>query len=124
MPLPQELRTIGGELSWEDRLRRTSGRSRMTLNPEYQELKFKLHRRLLDKINLEALSSIENQKVRVEVRNALMALMDEESTLLSSLERQQICDEVLDEVFGLGPLEPLLQDPTISDILVNTHKQF
>jgi pilus assembly protein CpaF len=49
--------------------------------------------------------------------------MDEESTLLSSLERQQICDEVLDEVFGLGPLEPLLQDPTISDILVNTHKQ-
>jgi len=123
MALPQELRTIGGELSWEDRLRRTSGRSRMTLNPEYQELKFKLHRRLLDKINLEALSSIENQKVRIEVRNALMALMDEESTLLSSLERQQICDEVLDEVFGLGPLEPLLQDPTISDILVNTHKQ-
>jgi pilus assembly protein CpaF len=123
MPLPQELRTIGGDLSWEDRLRRSGGRSRMTLNPEYQELKFKLHRRLLDKINLEALSSIENQKVRVEVRNALMALMDEESTLLSSLERQQICDEVLDEVFGLGPLEPLLQDPTISDILVNTHKQ-
>ncbi|HXV29470.1 MAG TPA: CpaF family protein, partial [Sinorhizobium sp.] len=95
----------------------------MTLNPEYQELKFKLHRKLLDKINLEALATIENQKVRVEVRNALMALMDEESTLLSSLERQQICDEVLDEVFGLGPLEPLLQDPTISDILVNTHKQ-
>jgi pilus assembly protein CpaF len=60
---------------------------------------------------------------RIEVRNALMALMDDESTLLSSLERQQICDEVLDEVFGLGPLEPLLQDPTISDILVNTHKQ-
>ncbi len=59
----------------------------------------------------------------MEVRNALMSLMDEESTLLSSLERQQICDEVLDEVFGLGPLEPLLQDPTISDILVNTHRQ-
>jgi pilus assembly protein CpaF len=104
-------------------LRRGSGRTRLTLNPEYQELKFKLHRKLLDKINLEALASIENQKVRIEVRNALMALMDDESTLLSSLERQQICDEVLDEVFGLGPLEPLLQDPTISDILVNTHKQ-
>ena len=112
-----------GELTWEERLRRGSGRTRLTLNPEYQELKFKLHRKLLDKINLEALATIENQKVRVEVRNALMALMDEESTLLSSLERQQICDEVLDEVFGLGPLEPLLQDPTISDILVNTHKQ-
>jgi pilus assembly protein CpaF len=124
MALPTDIAPAGtGELTWEERLRRGSGRTRLTLNPEYQELKFKLHRKLLDKINLEALASIENQKVRIEVRNALMALMDDESTLLSSLERQQICDEVLDEVFGLGPLEPLLQDPTISDILVNTHKQ-
>jgi pilus assembly protein CpaF len=61
--------------------------------------------------------------VRSEVRQALMTLIDGEQTLLSSLEKQQICDEVLDEVFGLGPLEPLLQDPTVSDILVNTHKQ-
>jgi pilus assembly protein CpaF len=61
--------------------------------------------------------------VRGEVRQALISLIDSEPTLLSSLEKQQICDEVLDEVFGLGPLEPLLQDPTISDILVNTHKQ-
>ena len=112
-----------GDVTWEDRLRRGGGRSKLALNPEYQELKFKLHRRLLDKINLEALATIDTQKVRVEVRNALMVLMDEESTLLSSLERQQICDEVLDEVFGLGPLEPLLQDPTVSDILVNTHRQ-
>ena len=112
-----------GDLTWEDRLKRGGARGRLTLNPEYQELKFRLHRRLLDKINLEALASIDNEKVRVEVRNALMSLMDEESTLLSSLERQQICEEVLDEVFGLGPLEPLLLDGTISDILVNTHKQ-
>ena len=112
-----------GNLTWEDRLKRGGTQSRLTLNPEYQELKFRLHRRLLDKINLEALASIDNERVRVEVRNALMSLMDEESTLLSSLERQQICEEVLDEVFGLGPLEPLLLDATISDILVNTHKQ-
>lgn len=122
MALPQEIGTAS-DVGWEDRVRRASTGSRLTRNPEYQELKFKLHRRLLDKINLEALASIENQKVRSEVRNALMSLIDEESTLLSSLERQQICDEVLDEVFGLGPLEPLLQDPTVSDILVNTHKQ-
>ena len=50
-------------------------------------------------------------------------LIDSEPTLLSSLEKQQISDEVLDEVFGLGPLEPLLADPTISDILVNGSKQ-
>src|SRR5437867_832572 len=111
------------DVSWEDRLRRSMGRSKVTLNPEYQELKFTLHRKLLDKINLEALATIDNQKVRSEVRTALLSLLDSESTLLSSLERQQICDEVLDEVFGLGPLEPLLQDPTISDILVNTHRQ-
>jgi pilus assembly protein CpaF len=111
------------DVSWEDRLRRSMGRSKVSLNPEYQELKFTLHRKLLDKINLEALASIDNHKVRNEVRTALLALLDAESTLLSSMERQQICDEVLDEVFGLGPLEPLLQDPGVSDILVNTHRQ-
>ncbi len=111
------------ELSWDQRLRRTAGRSKLQLNPEYQELKFTLHRKLLDKINLEALASIDNQKLRSEVRSALMSLLDAEPTLLSSIERQQISDEVLDEVFGLGPLEPLLQDPGISDILVNTHRQ-
>jgi pilus assembly protein CpaF len=60
--------------------------------------------------------------MRSEVRQALLSLIDAEPTLLSSHEKQQICDEVLDEVFGLGPLEPLLKDPTISDILVNTAK--
>ena len=110
-------------LSWEQRLLKNAGRPRGTLKPEYQELKFTLHRKLLDKINLEALATIDNQRVRTEVRQALMTLVDGEQTLLSSLEKQQICDEVLDEVFGLGPLEPLLQDPTISDILVNTSKQ-
>ncbi|MEZ5354121.1 MAG: CpaF family protein [Bryobacteraceae bacterium] len=113
----------GQQLSWEQRLMKGAGRSKGALKPEYQELKFTLHRKLLDKINLEALATIDNQRVRGEVRNALMQLVDSEQTLLSSVEKQQICDEVLDEVFGLGPLEPLLVDPTISDILVNTHKQ-
>src|ERR1700728_450440 len=111
------------EISWEQRLLKNGGKLRGTLKPEYQELKFTLHRKLVDKINLEALASIDNQRVRSEVRQALISLIDSEPTLLSSLEKQQICDEVLDEVFGLGPLEPLLQDPSISDILVNTHKQ-
>jgi pilus assembly protein CpaF len=110
-------------ISWEQRLLRNAGRPKSSLKPEYQELKFTLHRKLLDKINLEALATIDNQRVRGEVRQALIALIDSEPTLLSAMEKQQICDEVLDEVFGLGPLEPLLQDPTISDILVNGSKQ-
>ncbi len=111
------------QISWEQRLLKNGNRSKASLKPEYQELKFTLHRKLVDKINLEALATIDNQRVRTEVRQALITLIDSEPTLLSSVEKQQICDEVLDEVFGLGPLEPLLQDPTISDILVNTHKQ-
>ena len=73
------------DVSWEDRLRRGAGRTKLSLNPQYQELKFTLHRKLLDKINLEALASIDNQKVRSEVRQALLALLDAESTLLSSM---------------------------------------
>src|SRR6202521_424674 len=111
------------QVSWEQRLMKNAGKPKGTLKPEYQELKFTLPRKLVDKINLEALAAIDNQRVRSEVRQALISLIDSEPTLLSSLEKQQICDEVLDEVFGLGPLEPLLQDPSISDILVNTHKQ-
>jgi pilus assembly protein CpaF len=111
------------ELTWDQRLLRNSSRNKTVLRPEYQELKFTLHRKLLDKINLEALATIDNQRVRSEVRQAVISLIDGEPTLLSSLERQQISEEVLDEVFGLGPLEPLLQDSTISDILVNGHKQ-
>ena len=112
------------QVSWEQRLLKNSTRqNKASLKPEYQELKFTLHRKLVDKINLEALATIDNQRVRSEVRQAVISLIDAEPTLLSSLEKQQISDEVLDEVFGLGPLEPLLQDPGISDILVNTHKQ-
>ena len=93
------------------------------LNPEYQELKFTLHRKLLDRINLEALSGIDDDRIRAEVRQAVLAIVEEEPNLLTAAEKQRISEEVLHEVFGLGPLEPLLQDPTISDILVNGHRQ-
>ncbi len=110
-------------LTWDQRILQQAGRPKGPLRPEFQELKFSLHRKLLDRINLEALASIDNARVRNEVRQALVALMEDEPTLLSSLDKQQVIDEVLDEVFGLGPLETLLEDPSISDILVNGHKQ-
>jgi len=108
-------------VSWEQRLLRNPSR-KTTLKPEYQELKFTLHRKLLDQINLEALASIDNDRIRAEVRQAVLSIVENEPTLLTASEKLQISEEVLHEVFGLGPLEPLLQDPGISDILVNGYK--
>ncbi len=97
---------------------RVAGRHAYT--PEYQELKFTLHRKLLDRINLEILSSMGGERVRAEIRGALAKLIDEEKAPLSLVEKERVIDEVLNEVFGLGPLEPLLQDPSVNDILVTT----
>jgi pilus assembly protein CpaF len=108
--------------SWEQRLLHNAAGS-AAVKPEYQELKFTLHRKLLDRINLEALSGIDDDRIRAEVRQAVLAMVEEEPDLLTAAEKQRISHEVLHEVFGLGPLEPLLQDPTISDILVNGHRQ-
>ena len=107
-PLP-----AGQDSGWANRLF-----SKETPTPEYQELKFRLHKKLLDRINLEALSSMATARVRAEIRSAVAKLVDEERTPLSLVEKDRFIEEILDEVFGLGPLEPLLQDPTISDILV------
>ena len=103
------------EAGWVNRLFTREGST-----PEYQELKFTLHRKLLDRINLEALSSMAGERVRAEIRAAVAKLVEEEKTPLSLVEKDRVIEEILDEVFGLGPLEPLLQDPTISDILVTT----
>src|SRR5438552_5861999 len=101
------------ETGWVNRLFTREGST-----PEYQELKFTLHRKLLDRINLEALSSMAGERVRAEIRAAVAKLVEEEKTPLSLVEKDRVIEEILDEVFGLGPLEPLLQDPSISDILV------
>ncbi|MGA2215201.1 MAG: CpaF family protein [Bryobacteraceae bacterium] len=88
--------------------------------PEYQEIKFALHRKLLNRINLEVLSSVASDRVRNEIRAAVAQLVEEQKTPLSAVEKDRLIEEGQDEVFGLGPLEPLLADPTISDILVTT----
>ena len=109
------------ETGWEERLRQPSRKG--VSRPEYQELKFTLHRKLLDQINLDALAGIENDRIRAEVKQAALTIVEQEPTLLTASEKEQISEEVLHEVFGLGPLEPLLQDNTISDILVNGYSQ-
>ena len=89
----------------------------------YQELKTTLHRELLNKIDLERLTSLQDVYARTQVQNVIYDLIAVSNFPLSAAEKERICREVLQEVFGLGPLEPLLQDQTITDILVNTHRQ-
>jgi pilus assembly protein CpaF len=91
--------------------------------PQYIELKANVHRKLLNRLNLEALASVERSRAESEIRTLLFDLISEEGMPLSMTEREAILGDVIDEVFGLGPLEPLLRDATISDILVNTYKQ-
>ena len=88
----------------------------------HQELKTKLHRDLLNRIDLERLTSLEDIKARIQVQDVIHELVSKLETPLSGGERERLAKEILHEVFGLGPLEPLLQDPTINDILVNTHR--
>lgn len=93
--------------------------------PEYTELKHRIHRRLLERINLERLAEIDAPRTRQEVRTAVASLVEQERGNLGEWSKDLIIDQVLNEVFGLGPLEPLMQDPTISDILVTTpHKVY
>jgi pilus assembly protein CpaF len=92
-------------------------------NKSYQELKTSLHRDLLSKVDLEKLTSLQDVRARTQVQSVIYDLIGASSIPLSAGEKERLCREVLHEVFGLGPLEPLLQDPTISDILVNTHRQ-
>jgi len=90
--------------------------------PQYVQLKANVHRKLLNRLNLEALASADRQRAEAEIRTLVFELLAEEATPVSLAEREQILVDILDEVFGLGPLEPLLRDPTVNDILVNTYK--
>src|SRR5438093_4525432 len=90
--------------------------------PGYLELKGNVHRKLLNRLNLEALASADRTRAESEIRTLLFDLIAEEGMPLSMSEREAFYADVIDEVFGLGPLEPLLRDATVSDILVNTYK--
>lgn len=90
---------------------------------DFGSVKTAIHRKLIQKLNLDRLTEANREDVRREVSQLLESLVLGESTPLNLQERERVVQEVLDEVFGLGPLEPLLADPTVSDILVNTHKR-
>lgn len=91
--------------------------------PQMQEIKGRIHRRLLDRLNLKIIDQLEAGVVRAQIGDIVRDLLDEESIPLNASERARLIAEIQDEVLGLGPLEPLLADPSVSDILVNTYKQ-
>ena len=91
---------------------------------EYFELKARIHDRLLDLLDLSLIDKLDRESLSIQIRKVVEKILREESfnLPLNMAEREKIFTEIMDEVLGYGPLEPLLKDPTISDILVNTYK--
>ena len=89
----------------------------------FQHIKGRVHRRLIERLNLSSLDKLTRDQVVEAIRKVVYDLLSQESAPLNFDEREELVTQVLDEIFGLGPLEPLIQDPTVSDILVNTFKQ-
>ncbi len=96
-----------------------TGTSAEKSNKSFEELKRLIHGKLVDKLDLSRVSDLEGNTLRREIRLVVERLCDTENPLLNRMERERLIDEVLDETFGFGPLEVLLKDPTISDILIN-----
>jgi len=89
---------------------------------KFLTLKTVIHRKLLDRINLGILDKLSRKQIEEEVGDIVLTLLVEEDAALNARERDRLVGEVLDELLGLGPLEPLLADETLTDILVNGHK--
>lgn len=89
----------------------------------FQELKMRMHQLILDRINLAAMESLPEDQVKEELKLLVEKLLQEEDVVINDIERKNLVRDVQYEMLGYGPLEPLLADPTISDILINTHKQ-
>lgn len=91
------------------------------VSDEYVELKLRLHRELIERINLAALERLQSDELQSQIGDILRDMLANEQTPLNVSERNKLINDVVDEFLGLGPLEPLLKDPTVSDILVNTY---
>jgi pilus assembly protein CpaF len=108
-----------------DTVRASQPQGRDFRNSQYQEVKSRLHEQLLNRLNLERLTEVRREDAEPELRSVIGALLEKEAekTPLSLYERENLVIDVLNELFGLGPLEELLADTEISDILVNRHDQ-
>ena len=89
---------------------------------DLSSIKVAIHHKLIQRLDLERINQLDRNTVKAEITEMVEALAAEENAPMTLTERERLSQEVLDEVFGLGPLEPLMKDHTISDILVNTYK--
>jgi len=89
----------------------------------FQELKLRIHRELLSRADLASLARLDLEQATGELRSIIASLIDEQAVPMAQRDRENLIDEILNEVYGLGPIEPLLHDPEISDILVNNARQ-
>ena len=105
----------------EQRLVTIGDAGAFTKRDKHTDLKVELHQRLLDLINLQALDKMSREQIEAEVGDIVAEELGKQNHALNHAERKQLVGDVLDELLGLGPLEPLLKDPTITDILVNGH---
>ncbi|MFL6723195.1 MAG: CpaF family protein [Sphingomicrobium sp.] len=110
------------ERTEEDRRMMTTGDAGVFAHNElHTDLKVELHQRLLGLINLSALDNMSREQIQDEVGDIVLEELDKQRHALNHAERRKLVDDVLDELLGLGPIEPLLKDNTITDILVNGH---
>ena len=100
----------------------TLNRSESSKLEEFENIKRRIHQRLVDKIDLSRVGDLKGESFRREIRLVVEHLCDSENSYLNRSERDRVVEEVLDETLGLGPLEFLLKDPSISDILINGPK--
>ncbi|WP_442906286.1 CpaF family protein [Janthinobacterium sp. P210006] len=92
-------------------------------NRSYRELKQRIHVLLLERVDLESMQRLTQEQIRDELRTLVERLLDEEAVVINDIERKNLTRDIRNEMLGFGPLEILLADPTVSDILVNGHQQ-
>ncbi|QDV13426.1 Putative conjugal transfer protein [Rosistilla oblonga] len=100
----------------------TAGRTELSRQEQFEQIKGRIHSKLVDKLDLSKVGDLKGDTLKREIRMVVEHLCDAEETLLNRQERERIVDEVLDETFGLGPLEIILKDKKVSDILINGPK--
>ncbi len=120
MSLRERLETIQSDTSQAPVAMQTTS---FASNKAYQELKSRIHRKLLERVDLAVMESMSQDRLRDELKTLVERLLAEESQPINEVERNCMVRDIQHEVLGLGPLEPLMADPSVSDILVNTFRQ-